>query len=80
MSNLRSALNPEEQQRGAPTGPTNYRTAANPLEISCGMCGNPFFVDQSTADRVKAAIKQGLDNPFRCSDCEEEYDEMAYEG
>lgn len=79
MSNLRSALNPEEKQ-GAVTGPTEYRIGGNQFELSCGMCGNVYFVDQSTADRVREAVEQGLDNPFRCEDCEEEYDEMAYEG
>ncbi|HKS28675.1 MAG TPA: hypothetical protein VJS44_12690 [Pyrinomonadaceae bacterium] len=79
MPNLRSTLNPKEQ-RSAATGPTVYRTEANHVEISCGMCGNLFFVDKSTADSVREAIKQGLDNPFRCEDCKEEYDELAYEG
>jgi hypothetical protein len=78
MSNLRAALNPEEQ--GLFMGPTTNRTGVNKFELSCGMCGDLYFVDQSTADRVRAAIRQGLDNPFRCGECEEEYDEMAYEG
>ena len=26
------------------------------------------------------AIDSGLDNPFRCEVCNEEYDELAYEG
>jgi hypothetical protein len=79
MSNLRSSLNPEEQP-GAVAGPTGYRTGINQFELRCGMCGNLYFVDQPTAERVKTAIEQGLDDPFRCEDCEEEYDEMAYEG
>jgi hypothetical protein len=78
MSNLRAALNPEEQ--GVFIGPTPYRTGVNKVELSCGMCGDLYFVEQSTADRVRKAIRQGLDNPFRCTVCEEEYDEMVYDG
>jgi hypothetical protein len=78
MSNLRSTLNPEE--RGLFIGPTLYRTALNRFELNCGMCGGVYFVDQATAERVHEAVRQGFDNPFRCEDCEEEYDEMAYEG
>jgi hypothetical protein len=29
---------------------------------------------------VQEAIKAGLDDPFRCVKCKEEYDDLTYEG
>jgi hypothetical protein len=65
---------------GAAAGPTKYPTGANTREVRCGMCGDLYHVDASTFDQINAAVQQGLDNPFRCQDCEEEYDDLAYEG
>ena len=44
------------------------------------MCGDVYFVNSETLEGVNTAVRAGLDNPFRCVDCEEEYDELAYEG
>lgn len=79
MSNLRSAVSPEEEHV-ARVGPTTFKTPENQHELRCGMCGEAYFVDSETFASVNAAIQEGLDNPFHCEDCEEEYDELAYEG
>jgi len=76
---LRSELNPEERP-GLQEGPTSYETHANRSGVRCGMCGKLFYVDEATAEAVRVAVGAGLDNPFMCKDCRDEYDELAYEG
>ena len=39
-----------------------------------------IYVDEATFSFVGDAIKAGLDNPFRCEVCKEEYDDLVYEG
>lgn len=76
---LRSELNPEERP-GLQEGPTSYKTHADSVEVRCGMCGEVFYVDEATARSIAVAVETGLDNPFMCKDCQDEYDELAYEG
>ena len=61
-------------------GPTLFKTERNQREVRCGMCGKPLYVDEESFCFVSEAIKSGLDDPFRCSRCKEEYDDLAYEG
>ena len=77
MTKLR--ISPEGEQVNI-TGPTTFKTAENQRELRCGMCGDLYFVDEETFCRVTRAIMEGLDNPFKCGDCEDEYDDLAYEG
>ena len=60
--------------------PITSRTEYNPHEVRCGMCGTVLNVDEATFRFVEEAIKSGLDDPFRCAQCQEEYDDLAYEG
>ena len=76
---LRSEQNPEERL-GLQKGPTSYKTPVNIYQERCGMCGVIQFVDEATLRGICAASEARLDNPFRCTDCEEEYDELFYEG
>lgn len=76
---LRSEQNPEERL-GLQKGPTSYKTTVNLYQERCGMCGVIQFVDEATLRGICAASEARLDNPFRCADCEEEYDELFYEG
>jgi len=64
----------------AATGPTTVTTEQNEHEVRCGMCARPVFVDDETYRFVSEAIKSGLDDPYRCEVCAEEYDDLAYEG
>jgi hypothetical protein len=61
-------------------GPTVFKTARNQHEVRCGMCGKFIYVEEQTFSFVSEAIKSGLDDPFRCELCKEEYDDLAYEG
>ncbi len=79
MTKLRSEV-VAEKEHAARVGPTTYETVENRHVLRCGMCGEIYFVDSETLDGVNEAVQSGLDNPFLCEDCQEEYDELAYEG
>jgi len=44
------------------------------------MCGKIIYVDEETIRFVSDAIKAGLDGPFQCEICKEEYDDLVYDG
>jgi hypothetical protein len=75
---LRSQTDPDQTR--VVSGPTDQRMALNQHEVHCGMCGKISFVDEETLHQINRAINAGLDNPFSCSDCVEEYDDLAFEG
>jgi hypothetical protein len=62
------------------TSPMPLIEEENEHEVRCGMCARPVFVDDETYRFVSEAIESGLDNPYRCEVCAEEYDDLAYEG
>ena len=64
----------------ATTGPTPFITEQNHHEVRCGMCRRPFYVNDETYLYAEEAIACGLDDPYRCQVCAEEYDDLAYEG
>jgi hypothetical protein len=74
---LRTQIDPTKQSA---TGPTAFMTERNEHEVRCGMCAKAIYVDEATYRFVSDATKSGLDNPFRCEVCAEEYDDLAYEG
>lgn len=76
MSTLRSYLDPDQQP---PTGPTLFKTERNEYEVRCDMCARTVYVDEETYRPVSDAIKLGLDNPFLCELCEDEYEDPAFE-
>lgn len=42
------------------------------------ICDELFYVDEATYERVRSAMEfDPADNPFRCDDCEQEYDDEA---
>lgn len=57
---------------------TDYKTSLNQHQINCGDCAKVFYADAATYESIVRAIEQGLDNPFMCEDCRQEYDELAY--
>ena len=62
------------------SGPKPFMSERNEREVRCGMCARAVYVDEPTFRFVSEAIDSGLDNPFRCEICAEEYDDLAYEG
>jgi hypothetical protein len=77
MSTLRSHID-QNQQR--PIAPTSSMTEKNQHEVRCGMCARELYVDDEDYRLYMEAINSGFDNPFRCDVCNEEYDDLAYEG
>jgi len=76
MTTLRSYIDPDQQPA---TGPTTFMTEENEIQIRCGICARPVYVDEETYRLSSDETKSGLDNSFRCEICEEEYDDLAYE-
>jgi hypothetical protein len=58
---------------------TYYPNSRNKYEINCGVCNKTLYTDKETSERINRSIGQGLETPFLCNDCEQEYDELAYE-
>lgn len=77
MSTLRSHI---DQNQQVSTGATQLPTDTNLHEVRCGMCARALYVDNESYRLYMEAINSGLDNPFRCEFCNEEYDDLAYEG
>lgn len=76
MTNLRSHIDPD--QSSAQANPTPLKTGKNQHEVRCSICGDAFYVSESVFLFAKEGIEAGLDNPFKCDDCEEEYDQLSY--
>jgi hypothetical protein len=68
------------QQDLATLGPTVFKTERNQHEVRCGMCGRIIYVPEESFGFVRDAINAGLDDPFHCERCKEEYDDLYYEG
>lgn len=75
MSTVRSYQNQQ-----SPVTTTSIMTDAKQHEVRCGMCAKALYVDDEGYRLYMEAISSGLDNPFRCEVCNEEYDDLAYEG
>ncbi len=59
---------------------TSTMTDDKQHEVRCGMCAKELYVDEENYRRYTEALISGLDNPFRCEVCNEEYDDLVYEG
>jgi hypothetical protein len=54
---------------------TKVPTDTNQYVLNCGICNQSLYVDKQTYENAARAVEEGLDNPFLCSDCEDEYAE-----
>jgi hypothetical protein len=77
MPRLRSTLNPEEQSDFIDR-PTRYKVGANQWKLACGFCNETYFVDDMTFHQAMSAMKEGIDNPFCCDECETEREETSH--
>lgn len=77
MTTLHSHI---EQRTQAPIMATSIMTDETQHEVRCGMCARELYVDEDSYRLYSEALLSGLDNPFRCEVCSEEYDDLAYEG
>lgn len=76
MTTLRSYIDPDLQETN---DSTSFMTEQNDREVFCDMCARTVYVDDETFRFVSEAIEFGLDNPFCCEECEEEFDDLAFE-
>lgn len=58
--------------------PTEFQTETNRFAINCGVCGGAYFADESYRMESERAAELGIDEPFVCRDCSEEYEELMY--
>lgn len=77
MTTVRSYM---DQTQPASILAGSIMTDENQHEIRCGMCARELYVDEDAYGYYSEALMSGLDNPFRCEVCNEEYDDLAYEG
>jgi hypothetical protein len=68
------------QEQSSVIAARSIMTDDNQHEVRCGMCAKELYVDDEGYRLYMEAINSGLDNPFRCEICNEEYDDLAYEG
>lgn len=54
---------------------TEHKTEQNKYEITCGACGKIYYTDKKTTNYFNRLIKQDLDNPFLCGDCQNDLEE-----
>lgn len=69
-----------DQPQRHPVTATSIMTDEKQHEVRCGMCARELYVDDEGYRLYMEAINTGLDNPFRCDVCNEEYDDLVYEG
>lgn len=62
-----------------PNEPTEYKTELNRYALPCSECGKPIYVDKETLEGYEKALEQDLDNQFICLECEQEYEDSAFE-
>ena len=77
MSTVQSYIDQTQQQLNSASA---IMTDEQQHEVRCGMCARELYVDDEGYRLYMEAINSGLDNPFRCEVCHEEYDDLAYEG
>lgn len=77
MSTLHSAI---VQDRPTLITAQSVMTDEKQHEVRCGMCARELYVDETDYAFYSEALLSGMDNPFRCEVCSEEYDDLAYEG
>ena len=77
MTTLHSAI---AQDRPTLIPATSVVTDEKQHEVRCGMCARELYVNEDDYRFYSEALLSGLDNPFRCEVCSEEYDDLAYEG
>ena len=77
MSTVQSYIGQNPQR---PVSAPSIMTDDKQHEVRCGMCAKELYVDDDGYRLYMEAITSGLDNPFRCEVCSEEYNDLAYEG
>jgi len=59
--------------------PTAFRTDQNQYHLRCEVCDEVNYVSETFLENFNEVLEQGFDNPFFCTECEQEYEELEYE-
>jgi len=57
-------------------GPTSLLTEQDEHEVRCGICAREVCVGEEIYRLGSQAMDSGLDNPFRCEVCADEFDDF----
>lgn len=58
---------------------TEYPTTENKFEVACSVCNKPMYIDEKTKEDLERALERDLDYDFTCTDCEADYDRLAFD-
>lgn len=58
--------------------PTVFQNDLNQNEVYCSVCGEMFFTDDLSFEKITRTVENTLENPFVCEDCRSEYEEMEH--
>ncbi len=53
-------------------------TVDNRFEINCSICNQLFYTDIDSIAQINRAVELGLDNPFVCDGCAENYEMLSH--
>ena len=73
MTPMQSGLNTNTERAN---DPTSFITELNEHEVRCGICAREVCVDEEIYRLGSHDMASGLDNPFRCEVCAEEFDDF----
>ena len=50
----------------------------NVFNVNCGICNRSLYVEKDLYASIAGSVEKGIDNPFICDDCSEEYVDMEH--
>ncbi len=54
-------------------------TDDNRFEINCSICNQVYYTDVESIAQMNRTVELGLDNPFVCEECAENYEVMSHQ-
>ena len=58
---------------------SSFPTSENRYNLNCSSCHRSLYVNKEIYQRAVNAIEEGMDNPFICDDCQDEFAELEHE-
>jgi hypothetical protein len=59
---------------------SSFPTSVNRYNLNCSSCHRSLYVSKEIYEQTVNSIQEGLDNPFMCDDCRDEFAELEHEG
>ena len=59
---------------------TAFPTSENRYNLNCSSCHRSLYVNKEIYENTVNSIAEGLDNPFICDDCQDEFTELEHPG